>query len=377
MNSLKKVSANVFLGFILLLSLYWLALLSEEPSYVVFDTIFILCLSFPCFLAAKSLMRSAANETFKITMLGASRVGKTSLLAAIYDRLDRTSTFQIQLDPKSKSILNKRLKELKNVVANPDSIKPDQGIKGNVDSREFSFKLGIASTFLTLKFQDFPGEYIESQSDLEKIKSIENFLKESSAVLIAIDTPSLMERKGEFHEEFNHPKKLLELFKKAYSNLDSQKLVIFVPVKCETYVKTERDAENLARAVKDGYKELLNFFHQEKLEHKVSVVITPVQTLGSLYFSRIKKDENNRPIFYFCKPDPDASYNPKDCDQPLKYLLRFLLNLTIKNINTPVIGKSFKKELDSALLKIANGCKEDIGSFEILQGEHLLSISGK
>ncbi|MEA5500445.1 MAG: hypothetical protein WAN66_27005 [Limnoraphis robusta] len=271
--------------------------------------------------------------TLNITMLGPSGVGKTSLLAAMYDQFENVSKdLQLIPDQDSKSILDMRLNELKSFVG--DSIKVRGGISQTGEPRSFQFEFGEIGTSPSLKlnFQDYPGEYIEQTDKIEEVKK---FIRDSAAVLIPIDTPALMERDGKYHDKFNQPSELNNLFKDLYKNLDSRRLVILAPVKCEKYMQ---NTPELFRKVKAGYQPLLNKFASDKLLPKVAVIITPVQTVGSVIFSRIE-EENNELTFYYRKPNPTDPYKPKNSEQPLKYLLRFLLKSHFDNQRKSVFSK--------------------------------------
>jgi GTPase SAR1 family protein len=323
----------------------------------------------------------APMQTLKITMLGSSGVGKTSLLSAIYDQFDQIigqTNLQLTPDDNSTTILEHRLTELKSLVGN--SIRARGGIQGTVSPRSFFFDLGKTgvSPSVQLHFQDYPGGYIESGATPEQLKFVESFIRESAAVLIAIDTPALMELDGQWHETINKPQIVRNLFKEAYQNLDSPRLVILVPVKCEKYVQNDRDASELLRRIREKYARLLDFFSADALIPNVAVVVTPVQTVGSVIFSRIEV-KDDVPYFYFRKPDPDDSYQPRDSEQPLRYLLRFLLRLHIEKRRVPIINpilSFFGRDvaLKEAVREFANGCK-NTGGFSVLQGATLLRIN--
>ena len=332
-------------------------------------TIPFLLASFLIFLLARFLYKSSTQTTLNIPMpmnipmLGPSGVGKTSLLAAIYDQFDKITNLQIKSEDESKKILDNRLEELKSLVKQ-ETIKASGGIyPTGVVPPKFLFDIGLSSSYWKIAFQDYPGEFIQ---DSKNITKVEIFLKESTAVLLAIDTPSLMEREGKWHDEINKPDLIRKLFKDAYQNLDSPRLVILALVKCEKYVRNEKDAKKLLECVKQKYENLLSLFRQGTLENKIAVVITPVQTVGSVIFSRIDT-ENGKPIFHFHKSTGDGSYSPKDCDQPLRYLFRFLL----KNYpRDPLFTKN--SELKTSVVNIATGCKNNTGGFEVVQGAGLL-----
>lgn len=315
----------------------------------------------------------------KITMLGPSGVGKTSLLTAMYEQFESNigqTNLQLTPDLDSSALLQERLAELKNL---PDSFETKGWMQNTEDYKSFLFELGKkgAKPSLELNFQDYPGEYHGSKSSREEKERIENFVKESAAVIIAIDTPALMEKNGQWHDSINKPQMITNIFQRAYRELDSPRLVIFAPVRCEKYLQNEQSISELMNQVKLGYSKLIEDFKTEALISKLAVIITPVQTVGSVHFSRIEMLGNN-PLFIFRKTSHDAKYNPKDSEQPLRYLLRFLLKLHIDKKNWSVFNfirewVGLDNHLKDAIREFAKGCKAN-NSFVVLQGDSLLNI---
>ncbi len=309
-----------------------------------------------------------------VAMLGPRGVGKTSLLAAMYDQFDNVSQdLQLLADEneESKSELEKRLKELKNVV-NCSSIKRKGEVtQTKTNPRSFKFEFGQTGTNPSLKinFQDYPGEWLIQDEHKNQVKDL---IRESVAVLIPIETPALMERGGIYHEEFNQPTQLNDLFKTIYKDLDSPRLVILAPVKCEKYMKNPPE---LFRKVREGYQKMLNQFASEKLLPKVAVVITPVQTVGSLVFSRVE-ELDNQPTFHYRKLQPSDPYQPKNTEVPLRYLLRFLLKLHLDTRRASILTRiqdSFGRNvgLRNAVSRFAEPRPDEA---EIVQGIELLKL---
>lgn len=334
--------------------------------------------------------KGTPKHVLKITMLGPTGVGKTSLLAAMYRHFEETiglTNLQLRPDRTSSALLQQRLEELQSLVG--ETIRVREGVLFTNSPRSFLFDLGKkgAAPSVQLQFQDYPGNYIEyNQNTPGLVESVENFIRESVAVIIAIDAPALMEPnqqgqwKGQWHEQINKPLTITTLFKKAYENLDSPKLVILAPVKCEKYLQNERDTNELLNRLRDKYASLLQFLKCDDLLPNVAVVVTPVQTVGSVVFSYIKV-EDGEPRFYFKKPDPDLRYSPRDSEQPLRYLLRFLLRIHFQQQRWPIFNflrRWFEqdKAVKEAVDEFAKGCK-NTGGFSVLQGANLLKIEGK
>ncbi|MDJ0552902.1 MAG: hypothetical protein QNJ68_00345 [Microcoleaceae cyanobacterium MO_207.B10] len=321
------------------------------------------------------------NE-LKITLLGPSAVGKTSLLTSMYEQFKRISfqgNLQLIPEPESQAILNKRLQELKSITET-FKVQPGAGIPGSSEVRSFIFDLAEREKkpFLRLNFYDYPGGYISDKASPKERKFVRELMNDAATVVIAIDTPALMMSKGKFNEYVNKPKQITAMFKEAYTNIAEPRLVIFAPVKCEMEMrKGERAAKQLLEQIKKEYADLLNFLSSPSLNSQVAVAITPVQTLGCVVCTMISEPKKDYlPTFGFRKISRDAEYNPQDNDQPLRYLLRFLLKIhqeqrTPKFLQAVVGWMGLDAHLKNAVSQFAKGCK-NTGGFAVLQGQDLL-----
>ncbi|RCJ24158.1 hypothetical protein A6S26_19210 [Nostoc sp. ATCC 43529] len=315
------------------------------------------------------------NEELKIIMVALRGMGKTSLLAAMHEEFHKTfdrANLQTWVDDNNTL---RAIQECKSVLRNigaklENQVTPTQPRDNPWNDQGFSFELGSSGKkFMKLRFTDPSGEYFNPDATGEYKEYVKRQLNECDAVVIPIDATALMQKKtgkvnnaeiGTWHEEKNNSQRITQLLKDAYTNVKSPRLVILAPVKCETYTKTSRDAESLLYHVQIGYSELLNFLKSESLIDKVAVVITPVETIGNVVFSYAKTDDNGYTKFYYHKTPINAPYEPKDGDQPLRYILLFLINVFLENkkeilqneqeklkILTSEIGKD-KQKLDAA-----------------------------
>jgi hypothetical protein len=307
-------------------------------------------------------------------MLGPTAVGKTSLLAAMYDRFENSSkNLQIEPDDQTYAELKPRLNTLKNLVG--DSIKVRGGVTSDNQPRSyiFDFRETGASPAFSLHFQDYPGEYI-NRGKPEEVDKVKDFIRKSVAIIIPVDAAALIEENGKHHEKFHQIETINNLCKDFYKNLDSPKLVILAPVKCEKYLDNPR---HLINKVREGYSTLLYKLSGDKVVNKVAVVITPVATVGTVVFSRVEY-EDDEPTFIFRKFNPTDPYEPKYTEQPLRYLLKFLINLHIKNKHIPGVSRIlnlFRKDrsLQKAVYEFASTTNiQEIS--EVVQGAHLLEL---
>ena len=337
------------------------------------------------------------------TMLGASGVGKTTLLTSMYEQLEEISqevNLKLEADTETEGLLNENLEKLKSLADELKAEERKKGISGTSAPAgpeslpKFTFNINEAGskTKLRLLFRDYPGGYV-SPTDPVGRDFVKKLLRESAAVIIAIDTPAMVEPtviKGEkwqikgssgmWHEARNKPNDILKIFEDAYYNLNEPKLVILAPVKCETYVQSEESANQLLGCIKEKYAPLLEFLENRSRAENIAVVTAPVQTVGCMFFSRITIESDNT-RFWFRKRNTDAIYAPKDNDHLLRYFFSFLFKV---HNDKKLVERSeilfFIRQLvkhntvfHKAVKEFAKN-RKTTGGFAILQGEHLLNI---
>ena len=310
-----------------------------------------------------------------VTMLGPRGVGKTSLLASMYECLQTTVETNLQLTPDTESSarLADRLADLKSMT---EKLIVDRGVEGDQTWNEYAFGLGRKGDkepSIDLRFRDFPGFWLDanlgSRDDRERV---DEFVRGSRAVLVATDAPSLMERDGHWHERANRPQQIADIFVRSGPEQGDGKLIILAPVKCERYVKTAEGALELNQKVKKGYKALLNYVGSPELRERYSVVIAPVQTVGCVEFISLREREDGNLEYKFAKLSHGAKYDPRNTVQPLRYMLGYLLNVHIKDRSRGFWRWLYDRfggneHLRRAAQDLAKEIKTDEG-FEVIQG---------
>lgn len=280
-------------------------------------------------------------ETAHIAMFGPTRVGKTSLLASMYHTFaaEMASTpLRLDVTPQTNAVLQRALGQLRGF---PSSKGLDGGVPGSTQSRSLVFNLvhEDADDEISLNFHDYPGGWI---SDNVKVEEVVALVEQASAVLVAIDTPALMESEGDWgqlHQLHNDPTSLASILveerramkKNGIERFPGRRLILLTPLKCERYLHEQR-AEELITAVKAGYSRILEICASEFYKARTTIVIAPVETVGSVDFDRLvaRTDPTAPPSFddynfLFRKRSVDAAYAPVHVEQPLRYLLSFLL----------------------------------------------------
>jgi hypothetical protein len=313
------------------------------------------------------------GRVMDVTMLGARGSGKTSLLVSLYDQFqDVIGTTPLELstsDHSTRATLQGYRQELRQFAQGVQRVK---GIEGNVFVREYLFGLGTRGKRppqMTLRFTDGPGELLtRSGPDRDKLDLA---VARSAVLFVAVDSPALMERDRRYNDEINKPELVTEFVRDALGQ-GGQRLVVFVPLKCEKYVTTPARARELGNAVKARYASLIGHVHQLSngfAGFGAGAVLTPVQTVGSMRFSRFEPDGTGvREVFRLA--NLGGGYAPRDNDQPLRWMLRFAVNAykdRPKNFGEWFIDwwNNTDDTLTQALRQFGAECKEQDG-FEVL-----------
>lgn len=286
-------------------------------------------------------MEQKLAPKMKICMLGARGVGKTSVITSMYysqkQAVEGTDLFLIA-DSVTGSILDEKKQALEQIFDGyheAGDFITDGGIAGDSQPTTFSFVYGMNSIHVNigLEIRDYPGEYLISDPN-----TVAEYVREADAVVVAIDTPCLMEEDGRFNNGKNRPM-LVSRFLMNHLDKGEEKLVLFVPLKCEKYANENRLGEVQAR-IQSVYADLFEYLRDRDNLHgmkkKICCAITPIKTLGGVEFdsfdfnydgtisvttledgTEIPNGINYRYI------RADARYMPENCAQPLYYLLGF------------------------------------------------------
>lgn len=279
-------------------------------------------------------------DPIKIMMVGGRRCGKTSVLAAMqncFENIMADSDVNIGMDDFTTiDALEEKFREAEDYFRERNQKKrtfvPDDHPTKDISTYSFNVGTRGRAGEIVLKFVDYPGEMISDPQHREKILS---GFGDSRILVIAIDTPHLMEEDQKFDDRRNLEKRVTEMIKKSgfADEKNGPGLVLFVPLKCERYRNDNRMGE-VAAQVKQSYASLINYLQTSN--KGITIAITPIFTFGGAAFSRFERDENgdilidtqhkcpSTAIYNF--PDPSKNRpEPKYCEQPLLYILSFVI----------------------------------------------------
>ncbi|MBQ7886267.1 MAG: hypothetical protein IJ313_05170 [Clostridia bacterium] len=289
----------------------------------------------------KKIIDKTFSPKMSICMLGARGVGKTSVITSMYngqkEAVEGTDLFLIAQGTTDSILRQKRecLKEIFSGYHEADEFVKEGGIAGDSKETTFSFTYGMnsANVNIGLEIRDYPGEYL-----LSNPQTVAEYVRQADAVLVAIDTPCLMEENGIFNEGKNRPK-LVSQFLMENLPQGEEKLVLFVPLKCERYANDGR-LDEVKERICEVYAELLEYLRDRQDQHglkkKICCAITPIKTLGGVEFDSFEynfdgtvnivelADGSLIPAgINYRFVSTDAQYAPENCEQPLYYLLGF------------------------------------------------------
>lgn len=277
------------------------------------------------------------KPVMNVCMMGPKAVGKTTVLTAVFNETQQSiveTTLNLTATGDTNAELLDRLHLLKSIFAKKEEITDNSpnsqlittaGITATAFEANFGFEFGHIgkAPVIDLTIKDFPGENVVKFPD-----DVMDFIKQSQCVFVAIDTPHLMERNGEFNAIKNKPEQITNLFKRGIQAIDSEKLVLFIPLKCEKYFH-EGKMEEVLNKVEDTYEELIRMLSETG---KICCAVTPIQTLGDVEFDDFSYDSNGNVVL---APDGcpagvkykyvgEEKYSPRFCSQPLYSLLLFV-----------------------------------------------------
>ena len=304
------------------------------------------------------------NFDLDILMIGAPRAGKTSILADVHALSSKAlaGNATITTDTTSCGLLNIAFETMRRYINDlkdrPHQFKsPDDYATAKEERPDYTFTLEKIiknkekhySTGINLHFKDRAGEHYKDEKD-----SILEDIRNSALLMIAIDTPYLMENPGNSgygrrHDSRNLSFQVTSLLSKALQGDDTSRIVMFVPVKCERYYWDNR-LDEIKNYVEKGYDDLFQFLRMKK---NCKTIIAPILTMNALEFDyfeekevkvskegRLFLDENGKPVLkkeefpqfslHRFPTGKYADFNPIGCERPLLFAAQFATELALQ-----------------------------------------------
>lgn len=359
----------------------------------------------------------------KVLMVGGRRCGKTAALASIFNQMqngptNKTLTVSDQtkneskIDPidgkiKTKESLIRKTLELKHFITTQGnrSFMVDEGPTNLFWDYTLRLQIPGTSHYTDMIFRDSAGEYFDNSIHQDET---EKFIKDADVFVVAVDSAYLMAGKDYENQAANIADKIHTFFTDIQATHKDPKLVIFVLIKCEKWLR-EGKAEALSNKVEATYQSTIQFL---KATGNTEMWIIPIQTAGSIEFTDLRapyilyntkteekkrcskitnnmvslKDGKNYTLTAndIIQEDPDSvffetdiprpsawyrltdgkksKYEPVNCEQLPLHIVRFLFNRLMANAHGGILGKVMnfffgtitKAEMEQALNKLAS-----------------------
>ena len=362
-------------------------------------------------------------------MIGGIRCGKTTALASLFEQIKNgiardyfvvtDATLELYNGQWIGRSLADKILELQNFMEtnrnNSNLFVLDTS--PNHCFNEYSLRLtepGRISRKIDIEFTDTAGSFWGVHDS-----ELEEKVKEHDVIVIGIDTPYLMGSVGEDTKDLcpeyinlavNKEREIQNLLTCIHDE-EKAKMVVFVPLKCEKWAKEPDGLSRVNERVKEVYATLITNLSAYS---KMNISIIPMQSIGNIIFSEFQKayiynDINGRPhrccmiddeiiriengeyiipkqgetitenpeaiiagthlsrpyAWYQINPY-DSRYAPKNCDQLLFHILRFI-------VYAYAVGEKEKYKFPS-ILPPRNKYQNWIGSYDY---EVLKNIVGR
>lgn len=233
--------------------------------------------------------------TLKVLMMGGRSCGKTSLLAGLLNDLlhgaikSHLSASDITDTADGQRSLEELIQEAKKMLVEKCGKTVLQQGQSTNSINTYTIRLYIPQTpnkHLEIEFIDVNGEYYQSGNT--RMQEVQELIRRADVCLIAIDTVFMMEAvnpdnhlcRPTINDRFNLISDM-HSFLSQIANEQGEKLVLFVPMKCEKWVAEGRTNE-IMQQVEKLYA--TSIYHL-KQAGTVTIGILPVQTLGGIHFT--------------------------------------------------------------------------------------------
>lgn len=202
--------------------------------------------------------KQSGFEGFRVSLVGPSRVGKTSLITSILSAgrkiFEATPVSVNPGDDPTEVRISKNLNELRACLADEEF--NAASLSSTQDATKFHLIIAAGKEKIDFHVLDFPGEWLKPGPARSKDgwKEYKEWLHNSSVLVVPIDATLVMQAM-KTHKERSLTTENLQIeavvntaveWAKARAPLNEPSLLLFCPVKCETYFPVEPNDRNLA-----------------------------------------------------------------------------------------------------------------------------------
>lgn len=242
----------------------------------------------------------ATENILKVLMMGGQRVGKSSMLAGLIESMLKGQVrelLEVENITSQDDINRKLAKSIETLKYNlihsqGKTFIVDDNKSSTFDDYLFQFRIPNTNSVMQIMFTDANGEFYDlgkmhDQEIREKVQSYDVFV-------VAVDTPFLMEAANSNNRlcteavnlMYNHVADIHSFFTEIDDKEGQDaKLVIFVPLKCEKWVKEDR-VDEINQRIMQVYAATIDAL---KAYANIEIDIIPIQTVGNIVFQEHTK----------------------------------------------------------------------------------------
>jgi GTPase SAR1 family protein len=270
-----------------------------------------------------------------ITMVGPSGVGKTSLLASMYEHIkEEVGELGFSFVAKNageRGRLDESTEELKKFAeAKGVRVSGKLGTSQTTEHHSYEFILHYTDRSkhipdITIEFMDIPGGTFLGKGNHQ---ATDEALARSQVFMIAVEAWTIMECEGRFHDAINKPKLIGDALERALNKFEEAQpppLVVFVLVKSEKYLHSGKINE-LTNQTKVHYKKTIEIL----TKRKVPMAICAVETVGGVELSAVDVGQDKDGNITYATGNfirkKSIGYQPKHCEIPLRLVFELALN---------------------------------------------------
>lgn len=264
------------------------------------------------------------KKRINVVVIGEKNSGKTSIISSLYkfresdcpsaDGESKPVSFEIdENESKNKSIAQITAYNSVRYQDYKSNRRPTHALLNTKKFLKYIYKPKVYSTEFEVSFWDTPALSDIKDDDRELL---DRLLSGSDVIIVAIDTPSIMERhrcKAEVETKADACAKMLRGYMQS---ANKHKMVIFVPTRCEKYYSSACLRE-VTKRVQELYRNFfvtLNGLNNEAekkeserayLASKKFAIITPLTTMRRVTFTKYR-DSADLESAEFCMNDLDS-----------------------------------------------------------------------
>lgn len=242
----------------------------------------------------------------KVLMVGASRSGKSSILASMKQHCDDNLLRQFSLDLGSDEAFIDEIRIMRDLCSDPNTERMTS-LYGTREKKDYRFHLGYngagAAGKNDIVITDVPGELFASSAP-KVIEEIEDIVKKCQILIVAVDTQAMLWALNNATNNLDiiccneHLPRFVSLLGSAIddgNNTACIKSIIFAPIKCENLIHEDEKKfiEDITNAVKNVYARVI-----ENAAGRYKVSIIPMETIGGVEFSRHSERDKMKVLNY-------------------------------------------------------------------------------